>query len=84
MFFGIEFSSRISYLNVNMKLGKELYKGNYNFYINEKAKDASDKFYSEKFDFSGIVFTLGFTLGDHISRGNNMLRIWNKPLISDY
>ena len=84
MFFGIELSSRISYLNVNMKLGKEIYKGNYNFYVNDRGNKSADKFYSEKFDFSGMVFTLGFTLGDHVSNGNNMLRVWDKPLISDY
>ncbi len=84
MFFGLELSSRISYLNINMKLGKEIYKGNYNFYVHEKADKNADKFYSEKFDFNGMAFTLGFTLGRKVSKGNNMLRVWNKPLVSNY
>ena len=84
MFFGIEVSSRISCLNANIKLGKEIYNGNYNFRVDKKEDDTKSKFSSQGFDFNGVVLSIGFTLGRHISRGNNMLRAWYKPLVSNY
>ncbi len=92
MFFGLEFSTRISYFNVNFKLGQEMFKGNYNFYANKDGEsmtlpnqnETDEKFWSRPFDLSNFVFTVGFTLGEKVSRGNNMLRLWQKPLVSSY
>ena len=84
MFFGVEVSSRISYLNVNFKLGQEIYKGQYNFLLDKGSNVVSNKFYSTRFDVNNFVFTVGLTLGEKVSRGNNMLRLWQKPFVSDY
>ncbi len=92
-FIGIEVSSRISYFNVNFKFGKEMYKGKYNFLINkdEETKNVEDiediegdKFFSQPFKADGMVFTVGVTLGRTVSKSNNMLRLWKKPLVSNY
>ena len=81
MFFGIECSSRISYFNVNFKLGQEIFKGNYNFIEN---KDEKTFFSDTSFDLSNFVFTIGVSLGQTVSKGNNMLRLWHKPLVANY
>jgi hypothetical protein len=91
MFFGIEISSRISCFNVNLKLGQEIYNGNYNFLVNEDEQtmtsptgSSADKFYKKPFELSNFVCKIGFTLGEKRSKGNNMLRLWSKPFISGY
>ena len=83
-FIGVELSSRFSYGNVNIKIGKESYKGNYNFVVDKEAEKKVDSYFSQPFKLNGMVFTIGFTLGRHVSRGNNMLRVVDKPLVSDY
>ena len=84
MFFGLECSSRISYFNMNFKLGQEIFKGYYNFYEKEKQSIKDTFLPSSLFKMSNFVLTVGFTLGQPVSKGNNMLRLWYKPLVSDY
>jgi hypothetical protein len=82
-FVGVGISSRISCFNVNFRLGKEIYKGDYNFLVNKKGKNVAigeqnyqDKFYAAPFSLDNFTATIGFTLGRQISRSNNMVRIW--------
>ena len=80
MFFGIELSTRISYFNLNVKLGKEIYNGSYSFHKDKPA----DQFFSQEFNYDGFTLMVGFTLGQRVSASNNMLRLWNKPLFYNY
>jgi hypothetical protein len=81
IFIGVEVTSRINCFNVNFKLGKEIYKGNYNIYMNNKQTAAPDsgqdkKFVSNAFELNGFVFKAGFSLGRKKIKGNNMLRVF--------
>ena len=75
-FIGVELATRISVANVNIKIGKEFWRnGNFN-YQGIKVP--------EKFTLSKFGITMGVTLGRAIHSNNNMVRIWNKPLVSKY
>ena len=84
LFTGIEVTSRISILNFNIKIGKQMYWGNCNFLVNKDAKPISiaggesykDKFYSTPINLDGFAVSVGMTLGRSISYGNNTLRLW--------
>jgi hypothetical protein len=77
IFVGLEVTSRIiNYFNVNFKLGKEIYKGNYNILLDKKQKDINEKFFSNSFDLDSFVFKVGFSLGRKKTRGNNIWRVW--------
>lgn len=89
IFIGIELSTRISYFNVNVKFGQKIFTGNYHFHNEDSNGDAENgsirnKFDTRKFEISKTVLSIGFVLGEHKTRSNNMFRLWRKPLISKY
>lgn len=73
IFVGAELSSRIPILNASLKLGMQMFKGNAEFAYD---KDNSKGVYEKKIDTAQFVVTLGFSLGDRDSKGNNILRVF--------
>ncbi|MFV0489350.1 MAG: hypothetical protein ACK5NL_19515, partial [Vibrio fluvialis] len=89
MFFGVEISSRISVLNANIKIGKQILSGGkYNFLVvpseDFSLEDHTDKYNVVETKMSQFIVSVGFTLGDKVSRNNNMLRIKKKPILTNY
>ena len=82
-FLGGEISSRIPIFNVNIKAGVQLFYGQANILAPNgaiKTTMVSDRYYSEPyvvpFHRAEFVVTLGIKLGDHDSKGNNILRVF--------
>ncbi|MDR1682827.1 MAG: PEGA domain-containing protein [Candidatus Symbiothrix sp.] len=88
MFLGVELSTRISYFNVNIKIGQERVKGHYNFLQkNEEGTSRSStsfNFFREAFALTNTGITIGFTFGEKLAESNNIFRLWKKPLITNY
>lgn len=80
-FVGIELSSRVSPFNMNIKIGQDIYKGDYNFLYEAKGKKA---YHKQAFELSSFGIKVGFTLGQKPSKGNNMIRLWHKPFVANY
>ena len=76
-FYGIEISSRLSYANLSFRFGRQINNGNLNYWNNELGK------YTDTFPIkeNQFVASLGITINGKVYKSNNMLRIWNKPLI---
>ncbi len=89
IFYGVEIATRISSLNANIKFGTKKFQDvQYNFYTD--ANNSSTNDYSKSFhkvtanNLEQVVLSVGFTLGKKPSRGNNMLRLRKKPLLTNY
>jgi hypothetical protein len=80
-FVGIEISTRY-YVNINLKIGQEIFNGNYNF-LAEKVDSGNNTFNSIPFKLSSFNVTIGFSLWNQ-TKPNNILRLWDKSLISNY
>lgn len=81
-FLGLEFASRISAFNLNIKIGQEIFKGDYVFhYYKDKTRRG---FIKTPFEVNNLCMKVGFTLGQKPSKGNNMIRLWYKPIVSNY
>jgi hypothetical protein len=78
-FYGFEISSRLSYFNLNFRFGRQFNIGKINMY------DEVGQEYTEKsIDLSKTdkwVGSIGITLNGKVYNSNNMLRLWNNPLI---
>jgi hypothetical protein len=80
-FYGIELSSRLPAFNLNLKVGQQVMNGE--IYVWDK----QEKEYSEletpvKISENNFVVSLGVTIGfTGVSKSNNMLRLWRKPLV---
>ena len=81
-FVGLELTSRISAFNLNVKIGNENFNGDYKFTY-EKAL-YSYSYYKVPFKLDNLGIKIGITLGQKVSRSNNMIRLWNKPVAADY
>lgn len=77
-FYGIEVSSRWSGINLNFRFGKEIKTGNLNYW-DEKTSKYSDVKIPIKED--RLIASVGITLNGKVFKSNNMLRLWNKPLV---
>lgn len=73
IFFGLEFHSRIPVLNASFKVGYRSMKGNANIFQEEGREKG---YMSTPFDNSGIMASVGFTLGGKDSKGANILRVF--------
>lgn len=83
VFVSIEVSTRISYFNVNFKLGQELFNGHYYFVDNKDAEDGKEN--KPPLKVGRTVFSVGLTLGGQkVYKSNNLFRLWKKPLASGY
>jgi hypothetical protein len=78
-FYGFEVSTRLSYANVNFRFGRQISDGKINSWdsTNKKYYDSGDIPIKE----DQYVASLGITLNGKVYKSNNMLRLWNKPLI---
>lgn len=89
LFLGIEVASRISHLNATVKIGQQiLFDGEYNLLVGAikttVLSDHSKLFLSIPAEMNQFVITVGFTLGQNVHKGNNMLRILKKPIFTKY
>jgi hypothetical protein len=75
-FYGVEVSTRFSYINFNCRFGQQVFDGDINTW------DSGAEAYSNPIPVSlksGIV-SFGFTWNGRLAGSNNMLRLWNKPM----
>lgn len=91
IFTGLEITSRISTFNLNFKIGQQIMvNSKYNILKTKSDFSISIEDRSKKFiaipanNMSRFVVSVGITLGQNVSRGNNMLRILKKPLVTNY
>lgn len=73
LFFGVELHSRLPVLNANFRVGYKVMRGNANIYGGGEKKS---EYVSYPFDNSGIMASVGFTLGGKDSKGANILRVF--------
>lgn len=73
LFFGLEFHSRFPVLNANFKIGYRSMKGGINLY---NPADKLKSFNVYPFEFSGLMASVGFTLGGKECKGANILRVF--------
>lgn len=83
-FYGVEIGTRISHLNVNLKIGKEIFNGDYNYCLPKVSTETKNTYIAMPVAMNNIVISIGFTLGQKVAHSNNMLRLWKKPLIGSY
>lgn len=80
-FYGIEISSRLPVINLNLKLGQHVQDGQINVWDKDEGEYASlgspVNIVQENF-----MVSFGVTIGGGISKSNNMLRLWRKPLVN--
>lgn len=77
-FYGIEISSRLPYLNINCKMGMQNMTGTCHLY------DSENKIYQNEgilFKVNQPVVSVGITLNGPIYGINNMIRLWNTPIL---
>jgi hypothetical protein len=78
-FYGFEISSRLSYINLNFRFGRQINIGKINIW-----DEAAKAYIKESIDLSNTdkwVGSIGITLNGKVYKSNNMLRLWNNPLI---
>ena len=80
-FYGFEISSRLSYFNISFRYGRQYNIGKVNYW-----DETNDEFYPGTFAFneSRNVATIGITFNGRVNKTNNMLRLWQKPLINHF
>ena len=79
LFYGFEVSTRFSYVNLNMKLGQQIFKGRINVFDDENKSYLRDPIVVDK--TKGII-SFGLTVNNTVERSNNMARLWHKPMIN--
>ncbi len=78
-FYGFEISSRLSYINLNFRFGRQINIGKMNIWNEEE-----QTYISESIDLSKTdkwIGSIGLTLNGKVYKSNNMLRLWNNPII---
>lgn len=78
-FYGFEVSSRLSYFNLNFRFGRQINIGKLNFW-----DEAQKSYFEEGTDTERIdkwIGSIGFTLNGKVYKSNNMLRLWQNPII---
>ncbi len=78
-FLGIEVSTRLSFINLNMKLGHQVFDGGINIW-----SDESNSYLDNDINvlMSRTILSFGMTINFKTSSTNNVLRLWHKPLIN--
>ncbi len=80
-FYGLEVSSRLPGINVNLKIGQQVMDGELHVWDKQKNEylEPNPLF---KVSEKDIIVSLGVTINfSGVSRSNNMLRLWRKPLV---
>ena len=81
-FYGIEISSRISFFNANIKIGKQMFNGTVNIWDNTTEEyDAAREI---PVDVDNFIISVGVTITGKVFKSNNMLRLWRKPFVGKY
>lgn len=77
-FYGLEVSTRISGINMFFRYGRQITNGKINLW------NATDKKYNGTIDLGKQeknVTSIGISLSGKVSKSNQMLRLWHKPLL---
>lgn len=80
-FYGIEISSRISYFNANIKIGKQIFNGTINIWDSNNNEFTPNGI---NVDLDNFVISFGVTISGKVFKSNNMLRLWRKPFVGKY
>jgi len=75
-FYGVEVSTRLSYVNLSFRFGRQINSGDLNRW-DEKLQKYAGKY---KLNEDQFIASMGITLNGKVYKSNNMLRLWNKPL----
>jgi hypothetical protein len=78
-FYGFEISSRLSYINLNFRFGRQINIGKINMW-----NEVDMEYTEQSIDLSKTdkwVGSIGITLNGKVYKSNNMLRLWDNPLI---
>jgi len=78
-FYGFEISSRLSYLNLNFRFGRQINIGKVNLW-----DEVGKTYFKEGIDLPKTdqwLGSIGLTLNGKAYKSNNMLRLWSNPLI---
>jgi hypothetical protein len=78
-FYGFEVSSRFSYANLSFRFGRQINNGKINYWDDNKGHYNASVDIPIKED--QYVASLGITLNGKVYKSNNMLRLWDKPLV---
>ena len=78
IFVGAEVCSRLHSININLKCGIQVFKGEANYYVKGQSNSGSKDYdwYHKNIDRSQFVVSVGFSLGGKDSKGNNYLRVF--------
>jgi hypothetical protein len=76
-FYGFEISTRFSYINFNIRYGRQMNIGKVHYWNLTNKEFTKDNF---MIDESRNVGTIGITLGGRVNKSNNILRLWHRPL----
>jgi|GEM_PF-3556683 len=79
-FYGVELSTRLPYVNLNFRIGRQIMDGKVNFWAGEFGRYSEEE---AQFDIDQTVVSLGMTINGPIYKTNNMIRIWNRPLANE-
>jgi len=77
-FYGIELSSRLSYFDVNCKIGRQIFDGKCFKYDRASSAYLADAI---PVHLSQPVISFGIVVHGPVERANNMIRIWKRPLM---
>jgi hypothetical protein len=78
-FYGLEVSTRITFLNLNCKIGMQNFDGSLNIWnseINDYMQDPVTIL------MQNMMISFGVTFNGRVGKSNNMLRLWRKPLVN--
>jgi len=77
-FYGIEISTRLPYFNISFRYGRQINIGKVNYW-----DLTNNDYYKNSFNIheSINVGSIGITFNSTMSKSNNMLRLWHKPLM---
>ncbi|MDZ4203942.1 MAG: hypothetical protein U1C46_03885 [Bacteroidales bacterium] len=76
-FLGMELSSRISFFNINFRIGHQVFDGVINVWSEENAAYSDNTI---KVIMGSPVVSAGITFTGKVAGANNLLRVWRKPL----
>ena len=78
IFVGLELGSRISIINVNLKMGAQIFRGGINISRDKQSRSTTkNRFTSFSADYTGFVVSVGFSLGTKDAKGSNVLRVFH-------
>lgn len=77
IFAGIELTTRFQVFNLNLKMGAQIFSGEYLIQREKKSSSNTQNLITAfPAQYAGFVISAGISLGTKDNRGNNLLRVW--------